>query len=100
MRPEGTVMRPEGTEMRLAILGATGRIGGHLMNWALFDGPLTGQYRIALDYPARAELVGVGCAVRRQVRCAAMRSRYQPNEAFGVRCWVAKSMCTRPNRWL
>ena len=33
------------------------------------------------------------------LRCAAIRSRYQANEAFGVRCWVSKSTCTRPNRW-
>ena len=31
-------------------------------------------------------------------RCAAMKSRYQANEAFGVRRWVAKSTCTRPKR--
>jgi hypothetical protein len=34
------------------------------------------------------------------LRCAVIRSRYQPNEDFGVRCCVSKSTCTRPKRWL
>ena len=32
-------------------------------------------------------------------RWAAIRSRYQPNDAFGVRRWVSKSTWTSPNRW-
>ena len=31
-------------------------------------------------------------------RCAAISSRYQPNESFGVRRWVGKSTWTSPKR--
>ena len=30
--------RWKGTDMRLALFGATGRIGGHLLNWAVDAG--------------------------------------------------------------
>ncbi len=46
--------------MRLAILGATGGIGAHLLNWGagrraarLVNKPGTGQYRVRPDSPPR-----------------------------------------------
>src|SRR5262249_4160207 len=36
---------------------------------------------------------------RGERRGAAIRSRYQPDDALGVRCWVSKLTCTTPNRW-
>jgi len=44
-------------------------------------------------------LPGRPAAGQAGVRCAAIRSRYQANDAFGVRRWVSKSVCTSPNRW-
>ena len=41
------------------------------------------------------------CTARRAMAsaCAAIKSRYQANEDFGVRRCVSKSTCTKPNRW-
>ena len=51
--------------MRLAILGATGRIGGHLMNWALDAGrPVQALARDAAALPRRPGLRVTECDAR------------------------------------
>ena len=76
--------------------------GSHTFLWYNADGDkFWVKYHIKTDH--HAVRVGGRLPVQRRVavaypRWAAIRSRYQANDALGVRRWVAESRWTRPNR--